>query len=198
MSSANTSRRGATVLILATLAAGLASSPVAVAEEQRGRRESIQPPNPGPPMRPAEVEQMWDTYLAAQAKSALGLDEDQFLRFTARLQALQNLRRRQQRQRNQLRGELTQLVAGDGQVDEQTVAAKLDQFDQLGIQFAQQVRRAYAGLDAVLTPRQRVRFRTFEERMAQRKLELLAQAREAARGRGQPLPGGRPPGPGAR
>jgi hypothetical protein len=50
----------------------------------------------------------------------------------------------------------------------------------------------------VLTPRQRVRFRTFEERMAQRKLELLAQAREAARGRGQPLPGGRPPGPGAR
>ena len=43
--------------------------------------------------------------------------------------------------------------------------------------------KAYADLDDVLTPWQRGRFRLFEDRMTQRKLELLAEARRAAAGK---------------
>ena len=39
---------------------------------------------------------------------------------------------------------------------------------------AVEVRKAYQDLDAVLTPWQRGRFRTFEEQLERRKVELLA------------------------
>jgi Spy/CpxP family protein refolding chaperone len=132
-------------------------------------------------LTPAEVERMWDTYMTSQARGALNLTDEQFMRFTVELQALQNLRRRQQRLRNSLRAELTALVEAAGPPDRGAVEAKLRAFDDAAVQAAQQVRRAYTAIDAVLTIRQRVRFRIFEERMARRKLDLLSQARAAAR-----------------
>jgi hypothetical protein len=57
--------------------------------------------------------------------------------------------------------------------------------DEWNIESARQAVRGYAAIDGILNIRQRVRFRSFEERMAQQKLELLAEARRAARGRGQ-------------
>lgn len=158
----------------------MAATP-AGAEAQRGQRGAGAAPGTQP-LTPAQVERMWDTFMASQARTGLNLNEPQFLRFTVELQALQNLRRRQQRLRNGLRAELNALIDGGGPVDEAAITAKLDEFDQASVQAAQQIRRAYSAIDAVLTPRQRVRFRLFEERMARRKLELLAEARAAARG----------------
>lgn len=135
----------------------------------------------GAALTPAEVERMWDTYLAAEARRALALTEDQVPAFTARLQNLQVLRRRLQRQRNMLRAELNRMIAGDGPIDDAVVTARLDELDEVALQSARQIRRAYAGIDEVLSVRQRVRFRIFEERMAQRKIDLLAEARRAAR-----------------
>lgn len=143
-------------------------------------------PPQGDPLTVPEVERMWDSYLAAQAKTALGLNEAQFVRFAARLQSLQNLRRQQQRHRRELMAELSGLVRGPGAVaDRETAIAKLLRLDELSVEDARELLKAYAAIDTTLTIRQRVRFRTFEERMGQQKLELLAEARRAARGRGQ-------------
>jgi len=172
---------GHNLVALATAALWCAAGAPVVAQGQGATTRPDQPP-----MRVAEVERMWDTYVAAQATTALNLTDEQFLRFATRLQNLQNLRRRVQRQRRALTAELNAMVSGDGPVDRAAVTARLLQLDELGVQSAQQVRRAYARIDAVLNLRQRVRFRTFEERMAQRKLELLAEARRAARGGGTP------------
>jgi hypothetical protein len=138
------------------------------------------------PLTVPEVERMWDSYLAAQAKTALGLNEAQFLRFSARLQDLQNLRRQHQRQRRQLMSELSEMVRAQGAISNRdAVIAKLRELDEWNIESARQAVRGYAAIDGILNIRQRVRFRSFEERMAQQKLELLAEARRAARGRGQ-------------
>jgi hypothetical protein len=157
---------------------------------QRSRGEGAPAPRADQPLTPADVERMWDTYMAAQARTALNLSDDQFLRFSGRLQDLQGLRRRLQRERNRLRAEMNAMVERNAVVDREAVAARLREFDDLAVRSAQQIRRAYVAIDAVLNLRQRVRFRVFEERMAARKLELLAEARRAAR-RG----GGRPPAP---
>jgi hypothetical protein len=51
------------------------------------------------------------------------------------------------------------------------------------------MKKSYDALDETLDPRQQARFRVFEERMEQQKLELLMRARQnarnAARGRGR-------------
>ncbi|MBI2222634.1 MAG: hypothetical protein HYU53_15670, partial [Acidobacteria bacterium] len=55
---------------------------------------------------------------------------------------------------------------------------------------AADLRRAYSALDEVLDLRQQARFRLFEERMEQRKFELLMRARQprAQQNRRRPTP----------
>jgi len=49
---------------------------------------------------------------------------------------------------------------------------------------AAELRRAYDALDEVLDVRQQARFRTFEEMLERRKLDLLMRARQGAARRG--------------
>lgn len=190
--------RAAVGRLVAIAVLGVVVAPAADARAQDARPWTDQQPAgqrdapQADPLTVPEVERMWDSYLAAQAKAALGLNEAQFLRFSARLQDLQNLRRQHQRQRRELMAELSEMVRGPGNVsNREAVIAKLRELDEWNIESARQAVRGYAAIDMVLNIRQRVRFRTFEERMAQQKLELLAEARRAARGRGQGP--GRPP-----
>jgi hypothetical protein len=127
---------------------------------------------------------MWDEYVLSQAQAALNLTDQQFMRFRNRLNQLQQLRRRLQRERNQKLREAQQALSGRGApVDPAVVSARLKEYDDLMVSSAEQLRQSYVSIDEVLNVRQRVRFRLFEDRMAQKKLELLAQARQAAGGK---------------
>jgi hypothetical protein len=162
--------------LLATAGAVLMLSGSPAAATQRGEDEVL---------NAAQVERMWDEYVLAQAQTALNLNDQQFSRFRNRLFQLQQLRRRLQRERNQKLREAQQTLNGRGgaPVDMTAVSTRLKEYDDLMVTSADQLRQAYVSIDEVLNVRQRVRFRVFEERMAQKKLELLAQARQAAGGK---------------
>lgn len=152
----------------------LSGSPAAAAS-QRGEGEGL---------TAAQVERMWDDYVLAQAQTVLNLSDQQFPRFRNRLLQLQQLRRRLQRERNVKLREAQQALNARGAPPDMTiVSARLKEYDDLMVSSADQLRQGYASIDEVLNVRQRVRFRMFEDRMAQKKLELLAQARQAAAGK---------------
>jgi hypothetical protein len=151
----------------------LSGSPAAGAQRADGER-----------LTAAQVERMWDEYVLTQAQAALNLNDQQSGRFRNRLFQLQQLRRRLQRERNQKLREAQQALNGRGAPADMTlVSARLKEYDDLMVSTAEQLRQAYVSIDEVLNVRQRVRFRVFEDRMAQKKLELLAQARQAAGGK---------------
>jgi seryl-tRNA synthetase len=139
-------------------------------------------------MTPQQLDQAFDRFMVAQARNALQLTDDQVPAFGPRLQRLQATRRRAQRQRRQLVQQMTALSQNDGALDDQTVAAKLKALDDQAARADAEIRQAYQEIDALLTPQQRLRFRAFEVRMEQRKLELISRAREAARPQPPPAP----------
>jgi seryl-tRNA synthetase len=126
--------------------------------------------------------------MVAQARNALQLTDEQVPAFGPRLQRLQMTRRRAQRQRRQLVQQMTALSQNGGAMDDQTVAAKLKALDDQAARADAEIRQAYQEIDALLTPQQRLRFRAFEVRMEQRKLELISRAREAAGPQPPPAP----------
>jgi hypothetical protein len=137
-------------------------------------------------MTPQQLDQAFDRFMVAQARGALQLTPDQVGRFGPRLVQLQVARRRAQRERRQLVQELNGLTQDGGAVDETIVAEKLKALDDQAARAQATVRAAYQDIDAVLTPAQRLRFRAFELRMEQRKLELISRARQAARPAAEP------------
>jgi hypothetical protein len=77
--------------------------------------------------------------------------------------------------------ELNELTQRSDTMDDTVVGEKLQALDDQTARASREIREAYQELDAVLTPAQRARFRAFELRMEQRKLELIARARQNAR-----------------
>ena len=140
---------------------------------------------PGAGATVAEVEQAFDRYFLNQARLTLQLSPTQMAAFRPRLEHLQRVRRQTQRQRQVLLNELQSLGRAGGAVDDEALAAKLKALDAHKAESEQLIRDAYEQLDATLSVQQRVRFRPFEQRMEQRKLELIAGARAQAR-RGGP------------
>ena len=97
-----------------------------------------------------------------------------------------------QKQRHETLVALRQMLQAPGPLDEAPVAERLHALDDLSAQAAPEIRQAYVEIDKLLNPRQRVRFRLFEEQMEQKKIELIALARRQQQGRGggnQPPPG---------
>ncbi len=152
----------------------------------RGQRMAL-PPDPGANPNDAELQAWLNAYALVQAQKELQLSDEQYGPFIQRLQQLQNVRRRQQMERMRILRDLRPLAAPNGTVDEAAIQDKLKALDGLIGQSAQQLQQAYANLDQILTPRQRARFRLFEERLEQRKLELLSRVRQ---GGGGPIRGG--------
>jgi len=158
-----------------------------------------QPPQPASPpaqmpalpdpstISAAQIQRWFEAFTVLQAQDALQLSEAQYGRFVTRLKALQETRRRQQQTRNKILGDLRRLTNPQtGSQDEAQLAELLKALREDDDRGAAELKRAYEALDEALDVRQRARFRVFEDRMEQQKLELLTRARQnarAARGR---------------
>jgi hypothetical protein len=158
-----------------------------------------QPPQGPPPLpalpdaaaiSPPQIQRWFEAFTVLQAQEALELSEAQYGRFVTRLKSLQDVRRRHQQARNQLLGDLRKLTnPKSGSNDEAQLADRLKALRDEDDRGAASLKRAYEAVDETLDVRQQARFRIFEERMEQQKLELLMRARQnarnAARGRGR-------------
>ncbi len=131
-------------------------------------------------MTPPEIQRLFDAYLIMEAQQALTLSDQQYPQFLTRLKSLQDTRRRNQQQRNQLMNELQRLTNPRAAVraDDAMLKERLNTLQELESRSAAELRKAYAALDEVLDVRQQARFRVFEEQIERRKLELLMRARQ--------------------
>jgi hypothetical protein len=131
-------------------------------------------------MTPAEIQRLFDAYLIMEAQQALTLTDQQYPQFLTRLKTLQETRRRNQQQRNQVMAELQRLTNPRAAVraDEAMLKERLNALQELDSRGVAELRKAYAGLDEILDVRQQARFRVFEEQIERRKLELLMRARQ--------------------
>jgi hypothetical protein len=175
---------------MALMAAAALPSPAlatGVASQTPPTQARPAPPSPDG-LTAAQAEQLFDRYVLAQARIALQLRPVQIEPFRRHLQQLQMVRRRGQRQRQQLLNQLNTASRGEEPADDAELSKQLGALDDLTRTIDQQIREAQARVDEILTPRQRVRFRIFEPRMEQRKAELIARARQAAREGRAPVP----------
>ncbi len=177
-------RRLTQVLIVLSWLLGVVPVTAQPARAPRGQVPPARPPAVAG-LSPAEVQRWFDAYILVQAQQALSLTDEQYAKFVGAMRTLQDTRRRHQQERARLVRELARLSA-QSPVDEQAIGTALTSLRQHDANAAEELSRAYAAVDAVLTPRQQARFRVFEENMERRKLELVLRARQrqAARGRG--------------
>lgn len=141
------------------------------------------PEDPGVrPIGAGELQRLFEAYTVLQAQDALQLSEAQYGRFVTRLKVLQDVRRRQQQARNKILGDLRRLTNPQtGTPDDAVLGERLKAFRDVEERAAGELRRAYDAVDETLDTRQQARFRLFEERMEQQKLDLLMRARQNAR-----------------
>lgn len=147
------------------------------------------PPDAGP-LTAGQIQRWFEAYTVLQAQDNLRLSEAQYGRFVTRLKLLQESRRRHQQARNQILADLrrmtnAQAAAGDDPQLAERIKALRDEDDRAAVE----LKRGYEGVDETLDVGQQARFRVFEDRMEQQKLELLMRARQnarnTARGRGR-------------
>ena len=178
------------------LAAGALASPHTQASLQAAASRDAQDPPPGPtnrgnrpdpsdplaPVSPGELVNMLDTYAIVRAQTELSLSDTQYPQFVTRLKRLQELRRRNNRQRNQILQDLRRLTgpARNTPTDESGLRERLKALRDHDERAAADMRRAYETLDEVLDVGQQARFRILEETIERRKLDLVMRARERA------------------
>jgi hypothetical protein len=145
-------------------------------------------PAPGAPSGPeaaisaGQIQRWFEAYTVLQAQEALNLSEAQYGRFVTRLKGLQDARRKHQVARNQIMGDLRRLTNPQtGSNDEASLTERLKALRDEDDRTAADLRKSYEGVDETLDTRQQARFRIFEERMEQQKLELLMRTRQNAR-----------------
>jgi hypothetical protein len=137
--------------------------------------------DPGP-LSAGQIQRWFEAYTVLQAQEALRLSEAQYGRFVTRLKALQETRRKHQQARNQILAELRKLTNPQpAAADESQIAERLKALRDEDERGVVDIRKGYEGVDETLDVRQQARFRVFEERMEQQKLELLMRARVNAR-----------------
>jgi hypothetical protein len=164
--------------LLATTIAIAALGALTAAQGREGRGAA---PAAEAGVSPAEVQRMFDAYALMQAQDQLQIGEGQFSSFLTRYKALQDVRRRTIMSRSRIVAEMRrQLNQGP---DDAHLKELLKQLQDVETQGAADERKAYDGIDQVLDTRQQAKFRVFEEVMERRKLELVARARQAARGK---------------
>jgi septal ring factor EnvC (AmiA/AmiB activator) len=146
----------------------------------RGNRPD--PSDPLAPVSTGELVNMLDTYAIVRAQAELTLNDAQYAQFVTRLKRLQEARRRNQRERNQILQDLRRLTGplAPAPVDETVVRERLKALRDHDERATVEMRKAYETLDEVLDVRQQARFRIFEETIERRKLDLVLRARERA------------------
>lgn len=162
----------------------------AVASPQPAAQPQLPPMPDAAAISAPQIQRWFEAFTVLQAQEALELSEAQYGRFVTRLKALQESRRRHQQARNQILVDLRKLTnPKSGTNGEAQLADRLKALREADDRGAAELKRAYEAVDESLDVRQQARFRIFEERMEQQKLELLMRARQnarnAARGRGR-------------
>jgi hypothetical protein len=127
----------------------------------------------------AEVERLFDGYVAMQAQDALKLTDAQFPQFLARLRTLQQTRRQHLAARRAIVAELNGALRATPPADG-ALAEGLRRLRELDGKYAEDLRRSYEGVDQVLDVAQQARFRVFEETVERRKFDLMLRARRSA------------------
>ena len=191
---------GLPTVALAKVGQDLRGQPVPTASAEAGQNP---PPQGGGPlpgldngeMTPGEIQKLFDAYLVMEAQQALQLNEQQYPQFLSRLRTLQDTRRKNQQERNQLMNQLQRLTNPRAQVrgDEAMIKERLTGLQELESRNNAEMRKAYNALDEVLDVRQQARFRVFEEQIERRKIELLMRARQQNRLNNQQGPNAAPP-----
>jgi Spy/CpxP family protein refolding chaperone len=178
-------------VIVALWSGGLARAQQAGAQRggQPGMRAGMRGAAGAGALTPAELERWLDSYILLQAQETLKLTDAQFPQFVQRLKALQETRRRNLQARRQMINSLGPLLKATP-VDQAQVRERLKQLHDLNIRSAEELQRAYDGIDEVLDAAQQARFRLFEEAAERRKIELLMRARLRGGQQGQPEPSG--------
>ena len=139
-------------------------------------------------MTPGEIQRLFDAYQIMEAQQFLTLTDQQYPQFIARLRGLQDTRRKNQQQRQQLLNELQRMTNPrlTAKVDDAQVKERLSALQELESRNAGEMRKAYAAMDEVLDLRQQARFRVFEEQIERRKIELLMRARQQQQQQNRP------------
>jgi hypothetical protein len=128
-------------------------------------------------LTPADIQAQFDQYVISQAESVLLISDEQRPQFVRRVRALQAERRQARVARNRLLADISQMLRGRGG-DEDRLAAATRAIDEHERNTLANVQKAYAAIDEVLTPWQRARFRVLEDRLEQKKLDMLSRARQ--------------------
>jgi Spy/CpxP family protein refolding chaperone len=140
----------------------------------------------GPPeeavVSPGEIQRMFDSYALMQAEQQLQIRDDQFPRFLTRFKSLQDTRRQGLQQHARRLADLRKLLNAP-QMDEGAIRDQIKAMDEEDARSQADVKKAYELIDQVLDLQQQAKFRIFEEAMERRKLELVARARQAGRGK---------------
>lgn len=146
------------------------------------RSNRSDPSDPLAPVSTGELVNMLDTYAIVRAQAELTLSDAQYAQFVTRLKRLQEARRRNQRERNQILQDLRRLTGplAPAPADETVVRERLKALRDHDERATVEMRKAYETLDEVLDVRQQARFRIFEETIERRKLDLVLRARERA------------------
>jgi len=133
-------------------------------------------------LSPVDVLNVLDGYAIMQAQEFLKLSDSQYGDFVLRLKRLQDTRRRNLRERNQILQSIRALVGQQATAtpDDATVRDKLKALRDLDDRSAVEMRKAYDALDEVMDVKQQGRFRLFEETLERRRIELLSRAAQAA------------------
>ncbi len=153
-------------------------------------KPEAQPMPPADTINAGQIQRWFEAFTVLQAQDALQLSEAQYGRFVTRLKALQDVRRQHQQTRTRMLADLRRLTNPQaGAPDEAVITDRLKALRDEEEHAAADLRKAYDAVDETLDIRQQARFRLFEDRMEQQKLELLMRARQnaraAARGRKQ-------------
>ena len=163
--------------------AGVASAGSALAQQAPAAPPQL--PDPGAISAP-QIQRWFEAFTVLQAQEALQLSEAQYGRFVTRLKALQETRRRHQQVRSKSLGEMRRITNPQtGSNDETLLTERLRSLRDEDDRSAAEMKKAYEGVDETLDVRQQARFRIFEERMEQQKLDLLTRARQNARAAGR-------------
>jgi hypothetical protein len=166
-----------------TVSAILTAAPAAAQQQPPAPAQRPALPDPAN-ISAAEIQRWFEAYTVLRAQEALELSEAQYGRFVSRLKSLQETRRRQQQARNRLLADIRRILNPQtGSQDEAQLTDLMRALRELDDRGAADVKRAYDAVDEALDVRQRARFRLFEDRMEQQKLELLMRARQNARAR---------------
>lgn len=150
-------------------------------QAQRGRGQGALP-NPAGGVPVQELQAMFDAFALVQAQRVLRLSDEQYQRFFVQMNRLQDVRRQHTRQRMRQINELRRMAGAQGNADDATIGASLQQLAALDEKFAQDLRAARAAIDEVLTVRQQAAFRFFEEDMERQKIDFMTRARQPGRG----------------